>query len=633
VHKLDDEEASLRSRLEKLSEEYSDIFAEEFGFLKDFQTEIYVQNDATPIYCRPRPIPFALKERVKKEIDRLVEAKIYTPVTSSEWATPIVPVLKADGSVRLTADYSVTVNRHIVEEDYPIPNNEDILSEMGECKYMSKYDVREAYMHVPVSVRSAKVLTVNTLKGLFAVNRLNYGLQSGPAKWQRIVEQMFNEIEGCRCFFDDIKISSKTADEHYARIKRFYEKCREYGVRLRKEKCQILTDELEYLGFKIDRAGVHKTDAKIKAIVNAKASENESEIRSFMGLITYYGRFVPNLSTVAAPLNNLLKDKVKFDWTAECQAAFENLKKIIASPLVLCHYDPRKKLILATDASPFGIGAVLSHDTPDGEKPIAFASRTLSQAEQNYSQVDRESLAIYWGVKKFFNYLYGRKFTLITDCKPLKAIFSPSASLPAISATRLLHYALYLQGFSYDIQYRKSTDHANADCMSRLPAETACEDFIDEPSVIQINQINTLPITRSELAAETCVDPETAPLLRALLGTANPEDVKFDIDLRKLTVEQACILYGIRVFVPTKFCERVLQELHFGHMGTTKMKMLARSYAYWPHIDADIEEVTKQCVPCAKNMKNVRSQIHPWHQAHGNEYTLTMPDHTWVTTS
>lgn len=181
------------------------------------------------------------------------------------------------------------------------------------------------------------------------------------------------------------------------------------------------------------------------------------------------------------------KKGVEFKWSAECQAAFNQIKREIASPRILCHFDPSKKLILATDASPYAIEAVLSHQFGENKCPIAFASRSLSRAEANYSQIDRKSLAIFWGVKRFFNYLYGRRFVLFVNCKPLQLIFVKNAAKPALSATRLLHYAIFLQGFDYEIKYRRSEEHSNADFLFCFPVEPATENKIDEPSVVNLH--------------------------------------------------------------------------------------------------------------------------------------------------
>ncbi|GFR10294.1 uncharacterized protein K02A2.6 [Trichonephila clavata] len=257
--------------------------------------------------------------------------------------------------------------------------------------------------------------------------------------------------------------------------------------------------EINFLGHRIDSKGLHKTNEKISAVVNAPVPKNVHEVKSFLGLVNFYGKFCENLATIANPLNNLTKKNVRFLWSKDCQVAFEQIKKEICSSKDLMHYDPSLPLTLASDASPVGIGCILSHVYPDGsERPIAFASRTLSGSEKKYSQIDKEAISIVRAVKKFYLYLKGRSFTLITDHKPLVAIFG-SKSLPVLAATRLLHYALILQSFEFDIIFRKTIEHGNADFLSRLPKTSEELEVKDDITIFQMSQIEALPVTSKEL--------------------------------------------------------------------------------------------------------------------------------------
>ncbi|GFR09671.1 transposon Tf2-9 polyprotein [Trichonephila clavata] len=245
------------------------------------------------------------------------------------------------------------------------------------------------------------------------------------------------------------------------------------------------------------------------------------------------------------------------------------------------------------------------------ERPIAFASRTLSGSEKKYSQIDKEALSIVWAVKKFYLYLKGRRFTLITDHKPLVAIFGSKRGLPVLVATRLLHYELILQSFEFDIIFRKTIEHGNADFLSRLPKTSEELEVKDDITIFQMSQIEALPFTSKELRQETSKDIELGPLLKALREGKDLQGRE-----AQYTIEDGCIMYGQRVCIPRKFQKNVLDgggELHAGHLGIVKMKAIARSFICWKNIDKDIEEAAKNCVDCARYKADpTKAKVHYW---------------------
>ena len=292
-------------------------------------------------------------------------------------------------------------------------------------------------------------------------------------------------------------------------------------------------------------------------------------------------------------------------------AAFDKVKRQIGSDLVLTHFHPDLPLHVASDASPYGLGAVLSHSMPDGtERPIAFASRTLTSAEQNYSQIDKEALGIVWSLKKFHTYLYGRRFTLITDHQPLTAIFSPVKNLPSMTAARLQRYALLLAGYQYDIVYRKTSDHGNADGLSRLlinsPASEADADG-DAVDTFHVSQFDPLPVTAEQVRRETRRDPTLAAVYQAVQTgdfSACTDHQPYYHRRSELTSHQGCLLWGARVIIPPSLQRNVLDELHSSHCGIVRTKELARSYVWRPKIDHDIESCVSSCSNCHQHRRS-----------------------------
>ena len=248
----------------------------------------------------------------------------------------------------------------------------------------------------------------------------------------------------------------------------------EAGLKIKREKCKFMESEVCYLGHKIDCNGLHPLDDKVKAIVEAPAPRNVTELKSYLGLLNYYGRFLPNLSTTLAPLHYLLKKGIVYRWGKQQNKAFETSKQLLTSSKVLSHYDPSRELIVTCDAFAYGVGAVLAQkDSQDIEHPIAFASRSLAPAEKNYSQLDKEALAIIFSVKRFHQYLFERTFVIVTDHRPLLGLFGPDRPIPQLASARIQRWSLTLSAYKYTLVHRPGSQISNADGLSRLPLPDA----------------------------------------------------------------------------------------------------------------------------------------------------------------
>ena len=418
---------SLSHSLEGVLEQNREVFQQGLGKIKGIEAKLHVDTQAKPLYFKARSVPLALKQKVEKELERLKEQDVITPVPFSEWATPIVPVVKSDGNVRVCGDYKLTANKVSNTEMYPLPKIEEIFASLSGGQTFSKLDLSHAYLQVPLAEESQKYLVINTHKGLYAYKRLPFGVASAPAIFQRIMDNILQGLSGVCTYLDDILITGQTTDEHIKNLNSVLTRLREAGMRLKREKCQFSLQKIEYLGHVISSKGLEPAASKVTAIVDAPSPRNVPQLKSLLGLVNYYGKFLPNLSTTLAPLYELLRQGVKWQWGFAQEAALAEIKKAIQSPNLLAHFDSNKLLVLACDASPVGVGAVLSHRLDDGtEKPISFASRTLSPAERKYSQLDKEALAIIFGVKHYHQYLYAREFVILSDHQPLKHILSES---------------------------------------------------------------------------------------------------------------------------------------------------------------------------------------------------------------
>jgi len=554
------------------------------------------------------------------ELDRLEAAGIIEKVEHSDWAVPVVPVPKGDGKLRLCGDYKVTINPQLLVDKYPLPRPEDLMSRLAGGKKFSKLDLSQAYQQVTLDQNSCKYVTINTVKGLYRYTRLPFGIASAPSIFQRIMDTMLQDIPNTICYLDDILVTGKSDEDHIKNLEEVLKRLMNGGLRLKKSKCALMQDSVQYLGHRIDAQGVHTTPDKIAAIQEAPTPQNVKQLRSFLGLVQYYGKFIANMSSLLHPMYQLLKANVKWKWDNQCNKAFKEAKQKLMEAPVLAHYDPSCPLKLAADASAYGIGAVLSHCYKDGsERPIAFTSRTLTSAEKNYAQIDKEALALIYGVQKFHVYLYGRKFILVTDHKPLVSLLGPTKGIPLTAAARLQRWALLLAGYQYDIQFKPTQKHGNADGLSRLPLTDSSRESDDEieTTLFNIAQIDCLPVTAEQVKRATAND---TILSRVLQFTKNGWPAAVDKSLQayfnkrqEITVEGGCLLWGIRVIVPEKLQKRILDELHMDHLGIVRMKNKARSYVWWPGVDQDIEKVVRSCLSCQK-VRNTppTTPLHPW---------------------
>lgn len=613
----------LSSTLADLLDEYDDLFKPELGRMRDFKATLYVKPDAHYRVHKPRPVPIALKPKIDMELDRLVEHGVLERTDTAPFgAVPIVPVLKPNGSIRVCADFKVGINRHVDMQRYPLPLIDEVLVTLQGGERFSKIDLADAYLQVEVEESARDYLVITTHRGLFRYKRLPFGLSSAVGIFQCAIESVIKNLPRTCAYLDDIIVTGTSDEQHIAQLRCLFERLRRSGLRLKREKCSFMADRIEYLGNVITKDGVQPSPKKLAAVIDAPSPKNLSQLESFLGLVNYYGRFIPNLATLAAPLNALRRKEARFEWTPACANAFGKLKEELTSPRVLIHYDEQREVVLATDASSYGVGAVISHREDDGtDRPIAFASRTLNVHEQNYSQIEREGLAVVFGVLHFQKYLLGRHFTIQTDHQPLVKLFGGTTALSPTAVSRVHRWAVILQAYDFDIVHRSGKSNGNADGLSRLPLDiagtTAAHEDADV-SAVQQEFFDVLPVSAANIAAATQKDTRLQQAIRSTLygwpDACNDAAIKpFYQRREELTVQDDCLLWGQRVVIPEPLRPKILDVLHESHVGVVRMKALARSYVWWPLIDDDIERIARECSACAQLKADPKdAPLHSW---------------------
>ena len=615
-------------RIGQLKERFAEIFKPELGTVNGVTAKLHIKDNVKPVFQKARPVPFALRPALEKELKKMQDEGIIEPVEVSEWATPIVCVPKTDGSVRVCGDYKGTVNPAIQTEQFPIPTLEEIRGKVSTWKKFTKIDLRSAYQQMVLDKASQHLCTINTHKGLFRYTRLPFGISSSPAIWQRFIEQVLARLVGTCVIMDDLLVGGANDDEHLRNLEAVFRQFQEYGLRVKLPKCVFMATSVVYFGLRFSERGIQPTDEKVKAIRDAPTPSNVTELRSFLGMLAALSNFIPELSTIAHPLYELLGNK-PWNWTSSGEQAFRDIKHALTSETTLTHYDPVLPVELSVDASPYGLGAVIMHVYPNGtRRPIAYASRTLNEHEKRYGQIDKEALAIMFGLKRFHLYLYGRHFTILTDHKPLERIFGPKTAIPSLAAMRLQRWAIILAAFNYSIKFVPSKQNAVADALSRLPLPSSTG---GESSIFKVEErlIDCLPITYKEISHATRVDPVLSRVLE-FVRSGWPKHVE-DLRLKpffhrryELSIEQDCLLWGLRVVIPTRYQKDLLEELHVGHPGIVRMKEVARSYLWWPNVDLEIEQMVRNCGNCQQVRKPPAVAplapwmwpSHPWHRIH-----------------
>lgn len=622
-------------RLSSLLQQFPNVLNDQLGHCTQVQAHIELNPTASPRFFKPRALPFAYSDGVKAELQRNVDLGILQPVTTSRWATPIVAVRKQNGSFRICGDFKVTLNSQMLVDQYPIPLIDELFTRLNKGQHFTKLDLSDAYLQLELDDSSKELTVINTPFGLFRYNRMPFGIANAPAVFQKTIDQVLAGIDNCIAYLDDILITGPTDDEHLKTLELVLRRLSAFGLTCKLNKCLFFQSEVTYLGFIVDKHGKRPDSSRVDAILHMPAPTNVKQVEAFVGKVNYYGQFIPNFSDKCAPLNRLRQSHVDWDWTPDCQRAFEGLLNDISSATSLVHFDNRLPLVLATDASNHGIGAVLSHRYPDhSERPIAHASKTLTAAERNYSQIEKEALAIVYGIKKFHKYLAGRSFELLTDHKPLLSIFNPDKALPLSTTGRIQRWAILLMGYRFTIRYKPTHLHANADALSRLP--TGPDDsFVDRTSeqvnFLQRKLLNDSLVDATAVATATEHDP-TLQQVTSFVTTKWPSSVPkshrseltpYFNSRHCLSLADGCLLKGSQVIIPSCLREQVLRMLHRTHLGTVKMKQLARAHCWWPGIDRDIEQTTRSCPTCAqlhpsppRRYQSWEDPLHVWSRVH-----------------
>ena len=388
--------------LEYILNEFGHCFGEIGCLSKPYH--ITLKPDVTPVVRPPRKVPISMRGKLKKELEHMVDLNIITPVTEpTDWVNSLVVVEKPNGSLRICLDPR-DLNQAIKRQHYKLPKPEDILSQMAGAKLFTKLDASNAYWQIPLDEESSKLLTFNTPIGRYRFLRMPFGIHSASEICQQSIAEMLEGIEGSANSQDDIIIWAETPEQLRERTRLVLTSIRKHGLKLNLSKCQFERTEVTFLGHFISARGVEADPTKIRAINEMPLPTNKKELQRFLGMVNYLAKFIPNLSDHTAPLRSLLEKDTIWSMQDPQIEAIAKLKKLISTSPVLKFYDPNLPTQVSCDASKTGLGAVLEQKHDDAWYPVAYGSRSLSSSEQNYCQLERETLSIVFATHKFHKF-------------------------------------------------------------------------------------------------------------------------------------------------------------------------------------------------------------------------------------
>ena len=658
--------SSFRGEFQQLMDEYADLFAEtDLQLGRTGQVKMTIDTgDHQPIRQKPYRTPFSERPKIDKALDDMIKAEIIRPSTSP-WASPIVIVPKKDGSRRMCIDYR-KINQITHKNSYPLPNISEMLSSFKDARFFSSLDLKSGYWQIEMEEKDKEKTAFTCHRGLFEFNVLPFGLTSAPPVFQNLMDGVLAGTLGIfTCvYLDDILIYSSSIEEHLQHLKIVFERLRKAALKLKPTKCHFVLDEVNFLGHQVSANGIQPDPEKIKVIRNLKAPKTVREVRSFIGMCSYYRRFIDHFSDIAEPLTQLTRKNAKFLWSDKCQTAFDKLKVALCEAPILAHPDLSKPYKLYTDASLKAVGAVLTQECSDGERVVQYVSKQLSPGQQKWATIEREAYAIVYAVNKLRQYLLGTKFTVYTDHKPLRSLFTAE-----MKNARIQRWAIMLSEYGCDIEYQSGKLNVPADVLSRLAYDDT-EDVV----IIDSSEPTQKPeaVTENALSDKTTEEHDSLTSLMTDLRQDQRDDeflsqIVHELEQGESLVDYVVdegILYHIstpvkrdtqpcmQVAIPQKHVPSILYHMHEsefggGHASTEKTYSKVRRRYHWPNMYRDVAKYVNDCGLCkARRLKRERAPMqdmpipsYPFEMigidtcgpfpetANGNKYIITLIDH------
>lgn len=578
--------------------------------------KITTKKEFEAVSYPPTKVPIAIRNELKQELDRLVKRNAIAQVEEIDPRASInrmVIVEKNNGKIRLCLDPS-DLNSQIVRKPRLMHNIEEVCSKMRGKKFFTVFDLAEGYHHLKLDEESSWKCCFATPFGIYRFTVLPYGLSDSQDLFQEVVEKNFEDIKNVQVCHDDMIVTGTTQEQHDAAVEQVVQRAKEVGAKFNKEKFQYCQRQVKFMGQTFSEKGMEVDTDRVKSLRKLESPKDKTELQRIIGSFNYVRRYIPSMANHMHILCELLKSKVEWQWLPKHQETFERLKDIVSSAPALTPFDHTKKIILQCDASKNGIGCCMFQEHENEIlKLVACASRKMNDHEINYSQTEKEMLAIYYATQKFHDFIYRANINVQTDHKPIVSIMKKP--ICKIGSVRLQRLRLKLLKYSLNVYYVPGKSIHFADMLSRSSLK---ESSFDPEMLDMIHYVSKhLPMSderKNELRIESNKDEVLSKISEYYYNgwpkeKIVPPTVKPFYKLKdSIYVEAGIVFVDDKIILPKNIRPKITKILHKGHIGVSKTINRARKLFYWPNMSNEISTYIKQCRICEKHMPSNRKE-------------------------
>lgn len=622
---------SEKTTCQDIVAEYDDVFRGEGCF----QKELHLETDpsVTPVKNAARRVPIAMKSKLKQELDKLEKAKIIKKVeTPTDWVSNVIVVKKSNGKLRICIDPK-PLNMALQRSHCSLPVLEDLLPELSRAKVFSRCDIKNAFWHIQLDESSSFLTTFESPFSRYRWLKMPFGISPAPEYFQQYLDRELEGLKGVKAIADDILVygDGDTLEEaqqnHDNSLRNLLQRCRERNIKLNKDKLQLSKHEMPYIGHLLTKDGVKPDPAKVEAIMQMPKPTDVKGVQRLLGTVNYLTKFLSNLSNLCEPIRRLTHKDSAWEWTFEQDKALQKIKEAVCNTPVLRFFNSKEKTTLQCDSSESGLGAVLMQEG----QPVGYASRALTDTEKSYAQIEKELLAVVFGVEHFHQFTYGRKVYVESDHKPLETIYmKPLHKAPK----RLQRMLLRLQHYDLQLQYKKGSEMYLSDTLSRAYLDKTENarfedilhaDFTKEIESIRMSDYLAVSESKKQQLRKATIEDDLLPKIIVAIqngwNTEPPLATKPYYNIRdELSVEDNIVYRGERCVIPNSMRRDILKQLH-SHIGIQGCLRRARELVYWPNMTAMIKDYIGNCETCRSfESKQTKEPI----------IQHTIPDRPWA---